>query len=534
MDLSNYPYTNWVLAGILGFFAVRMAIGYWAARHVSNASDYIVAGRGLPIYVTSASIMATWFAAETLMGASTEGYLHGFQGVVFDPFGAVLCLLVSGMFFIRLMRRARYLTLVDFFEKRYGKQASLIGAFVQIVAYVIWTSAQFVAGSVVVRTLLGWEPWMGVLLVGAIVTGYTTMGGMLADTLLDFIQMFFTAGGISVVFFYVLRAVGGLDGLLNHGGTVHVPEPFSLVPLDEPHGFLGYNGHMGICYWIAAWLTIGLGSVATQDLMQRSMSARNEATAVWGSYFAAVLYFTFGVMSPLVGIMLHKISPGITGKEQLEGLLIMASQQYLPVALHVLFIAALTSAMMSTSDSAILAGASVFTENVLPSLGKKVDDVQKLWWTRVMVVVIGATCMGMAILIEDTYRLALMAWSLPLVGMFTPFAFGMYWSKSNRFGAISSIIGGLVSWLVATFLYYPHTSAMHLQDGEVQVTEALWDAVRIGSLPAFVISVVLMIVVSLLTQKAAPPLPLTDVDGQPLALDNRLGLVSLLDVWRDK
>src|SRR5262249_7619485 len=135
MIQEGYPYNGWVIAGILGFFSVRMAIGYWAARKVSNASDYIVAGRGLPIYMTSASIMATWFAAETLMGASTNGYLRGFQGVIYDPFGAVLCLLVSGMFFIRLMRRARYLTVVDFLEKRYGKETSAIGSFVQILAY---------------------------------------------------------------------------------------------------------------------------------------------------------------------------------------------------------------------------------------------------------------------------------------------------------------------------------------------------------------------------------------------------------------
>src|SRR6187399_807378 len=99
MDLTNYEHTGWVITGIVSFFCVRVAIGYWASRHVSNASDYIVAGRGLPIHMTSASIMATWFAAETLMGASANAYLRGFQGVIFDPFGAVLCLLVSGVFF---------------------------------------------------------------------------------------------------------------------------------------------------------------------------------------------------------------------------------------------------------------------------------------------------------------------------------------------------------------------------------------------------------------------------------------------------
>ena len=186
-QLANYAYSHWVIVGILGFFAVRVAIGYWASRHVNNAADYIVAGRGMPIYMTSASIMATWFAAETLMGASARGYTHGFQGVIFDPFGSVLCLLISGMFFIRLMRRARYLTVVDFFEKRFGRWFGLVGSIIQILAYLVWTAAQFVAGSVVVHQLLGWPAWVGMILVGLIVTGYTTMGGMLADTLLDFI-----------------------------------------------------------------------------------------------------------------------------------------------------------------------------------------------------------------------------------------------------------------------------------------------------------------------------------------------------------
>src|SRR5262249_15248549 len=158
----------------------------------------------------------------------------------------------------------------------------------------------------VVHALLGWDPWVGMVLVGVIVTGYTTMGGMLADTLLDFIQMFFTAGGITAVFICMLNAVGGIDGMLDHAGSRYVPDPFTLFPM-ETHGYKGYLGHMGAFYWFAAWLTNGLGSVATQDLMQRSMSARNEATSVWGSYFAAILYFTFGVMSPLIGIMVYKL-----------------------------------------------------------------------------------------------------------------------------------------------------------------------------------------------------------------------------------
>lgn len=536
MDLSNYQYNNWVIFGILAFFAVRVAIGYWASRQVNNAADYIVAGRGLPIYMTAASIMATWFAAETLMGASSEGYKYGFQGVIFDPFGAVLCLLVSGVFFIRLMRRARYLTVIDFFEKRYGKGVCVIGSVVQILAYLVWTAAQFVAGGHVVKSLTGWELWQGMLLVGIVVTLYTTMGGMLADTLLDFIQMFFTAGGITAVFIYMLNEVGGWEGMLAHNGSQNVPEPFTLFPMTDHHGYLGYTGWMGHLYWLSAWLTIGLGSVATQDLMQRSMSAKNEATSVWGSYIAAILYFVFGVMSPLIGIMLYKLNPNLN-HEEVDGLLVLVSQKYLPVWLNVLFIAALTSAMMSTSDSAILAGASVFTENLLPFFLGKIDDVAKLWWTRVMVLVIGSGCVGIAVIIGESYDLAMMAWSVLLVGMFAPFAFGMYWKSANKSGALASIIGGIVTWMGAVWYFLPHTTMVNQGEAEKLTEEmfeaAMWDAVYIGSPPALLVSVVLMVVVTLLTVKFDPPKPLTDVDGNPLALDNRMGFMNPMKMFRD-
>ena len=530
-DPKGYQYGGWVIAGIVGFFCVRLGIGYWAARKVKTASDYVLAGRGLPIYMTSSSIMATWFAAETLMGASTEGYRYGLQGAILDPLGAVLCLLISGMFFVRLMRRARYLTVVDFFSKRFGAEVNLIASLLQIVAYAAWTAAQFVAGSHVVHSLLGWPEWTGILLVGVVVTGYTTMGGMLADTLLDFIQMFFTAGGITAVFLFLLKEIGGWDGLLACTDTLSVKgQPFTILPI-QGSGFLGYTGLTGWLYWISAWITIGWGSIATQDLMQRSMSARNEATSVWGSYIAAALYLVFGIMSPLIGIMMFKLDPPTLNKEHLEGLLVVASQTYLPVWINVLFMAALTSAMMSTSDSAILAAASVFTENVLPSLSRKaVDEVQKLWWTRVMVLVIGGACIGIAWMIGDSYNLAMIAGSLLLVGMTVPFVCGMYWRPANRSGALASIIGGIGSWVAGVFYYLPETQAVNTVEGTVVWDEAVWDAAYIASPIAVAVSLLAMVVVTLVTQKSEPPLPLTDVDGNPLALENRLGWVSLWSV----
>jgi SSS family transporter len=512
---------------IVVFFAIRLLIGYLASRKVSSTTDYIVAGRRLPIYLTGASIMATWFAAETLMGASSNAYQYGFQGVVFDPFGAALCLFISGFFFIRLMRRGRYLTVIDFFERRFGKRMALAGSIIQMITYFGWTAAQIVAGGNIVHALFGWPVAIGMLLVATIVISYTMMGGMWADTLLDFIQMFLTAGGITLIFVCVLDGVGGWDGLLARGGSLYVSNPFTLMPI-EGEGYLGYQGGLGWTYWLGAWMSLGLGSIAAQDLMQRSMSARNESTAVHGTYLASILYLVFGVLSPLIGIAMFAMNPGIL-PEETEFLLVTAATNHLSPVLAGVFIAALCSALMSTSDSSILAGASVFTENIMPLFTRtKLDDAKQLRWTRIMVLVIGLISLAMGLWAQTIYNLSVFAWTVILVGMFAPFALGMYWKKANQWGALAGFAGGWISWLISLLILYPTTLEVNAGDAEV----AVWDATYIGSVPAFFISLLLVVIVSLATQKVDLPKPLADVDGKPMAFQRRLGILPLKDALR--
>jgi Na+/proline symporter len=540
--LTTYEHWWLVLVFIVIFFAVRLGVGIWAGTTVKSNEDYVVAGHRLPIYMAAASIMATWFAAETLMGASQTAYDYGFQGVVFDPFGAAFCLFLSGIFFVRLMRRAKYMTVVDFFERRYNKPMIVLSVVAQMLTYFSWTAAQIVAGGAIAQGLFGIDSTIGSVVIITIVAAYTSMGGMLADTLLDFMQMFFTAGGITLVFISMLGAVGGWQGLVTGAGSTYVSNPFTLLPM-AGEGYLGYTGATGWMYWLAAWMAIGLGSVATQDLMQRSMAARNQATSVYGSYGAGVLYLVFGVMSPLIGIMMYKLSPGM---EDTSYLLVKAAMDHLSPILTAIFIAALTSALMSTSDSSLLAGASAVTENLIPVItGKKLEGKTALWWTRGMVIFNGVVGIAIALWAQTIYELSVMAWSLLLVGLFVPFAFGMYWKKANSWGAVSAFVGGFVTWGVAIWFFFniglggQSTAAVCEFTADLGVYSdawwcAFWDAVYIGSFVAFFASMLLMIVVSLCSQKISPPRELTDYYGEPLDPNFKLnmGFLPIKDAFR--
>jgi SSS family solute:Na+ symporter len=97
------------------YLMLTIAIGLYAARRVHNSRDYVVAGRSLPLYITTATVFATWFGSETVLGTSSTFLEEGLLGIAADPFGASLCLILVGLFYARKLYRMNLLTIADFF-----------------------------------------------------------------------------------------------------------------------------------------------------------------------------------------------------------------------------------------------------------------------------------------------------------------------------------------------------------------------------------------------------------------------------------
>jgi Na+/proline symporter len=343
-------------------------------------------------------------------------------------------------------------------------------------------------------------------------------GGLWADTALDFLQMFLTMGGLLLIFGAILWAVGGFDNFLGMAGAQYTDYPFAMAPTAE-EGYLGYSGTMGWFYYAAAWMAIGFGSIPAQDYLQRTCAAKNENIAVKSTYVAAFLYITFGVLAPFIGMAAYSaIGPEIAGDET-QFVLISMGMKYLPPILTALFVAALASALMSTSDSSMLAGATIFTENIVKVIKPDISDKQQLLFTRLALLISGVLSLAIALWAETIYELAVLANTCILVGMVAPYVIGMYWKKANHIGALTSFFSGSISWGILSVYYYQQTFA--ICEGDVYC--ATWDAVYIASTPAFLISVVAFLVVSLATGKIDPPKILTDLYGRPVSMKNALG-----------
>ncbi|RLG78967.1 MAG: hypothetical protein DRO10_01560 [Thermoprotei archaeon] len=492
------------LYGVIAYFVIVMFIGWWASRKVKSLSDYAVAGRRLGPLLVFGTVLATWFGGGTALGGASMAYSFGLRGVIMDPLGAGVAVILFALFFASILRKLRYITIADFFRARYGKTMELASSIVNIVAYMGWLGALLVSFSAVFQVLLGIPFEQGVLLGTIITIIYTFAGGMWSVTLTDFIQMFLLVLGIVLIIPFLLGAVGGWDAI----NAVVSPDMYSILP-GEGMEYLGYVGLFGFMYWISSWVVQGLGSLSCQDLVQRSLSAKDEKTAKWATFAAGIGYWTIGLIPALVAIWGIALIPEI---ENPDLILPSLAMEVLPPWAFVIFVVGLLAAVMSSSDSAMIIPPTIIAENVLPYFKKDISEKTKVWIARILVPIIALISLAIALYAQTIFFLMNLSWELILMVQGIPFILGIYWKKSNRLGAYASIIVNFAVWIPLIFATLPHT--LEVEEGVFEW--AIWDSIYIAAIPALIAGTIAFIVVSLLTQKKDPPKQLVSIDGEPL------------------
>jgi SSS family solute:Na+ symporter len=409
-------------------------VGFWASKKVKTSGDYMLAGRSLPIVLSSAALFATWFGSETVFGASSEFLKGGLYAVIEDPFGASLCLLLFGLFFARKLYNMNLLTLGDFFKLRYGKRTELVASLCLAPPYVGYIAAQLVAMGLILNVVTGMELWMGVISSAVVVTLYTYIGGMWAISITDFIQSIIIILGLLVLAIILANKAGGVATVLSEVPT----ENFRFFPKLESKEIVTY---------LAAWSVLGLGSIPSQDVFQRTMSSGSAKTAVQSCYIAALLYMTVALLPLFISLCTKHLYPDqLSGDAQLALPNMVLMHTALPI--QILFFGSLLSAIMSTTSSAILAPASIFSENIVkPLSGNRFSDKQLLMVTKVSVLIFSGLGTTMACLRSNIYELVGESSILSLVSLFIPLVFGLYWSRANHVGALLSMIMGITSLL---------------------------------------------------------------------------------------
>ena len=426
-----------LITSVVVYLLVTIGIGLFAARWVSNSKDYVVAGRSLPLYMSAATVFATWFGAETVLSVSATFTRDGLGGIIADPFGASFCLLFVAIFFARAFYRMDLLTIGDFYRKRYGKTVEVITSVAITASYLGWTSAQLTALGLVFWVLSGGaiDLSTGILIGAGIVVVYTIFGGMWSVALTDLFQSVVILVGLVLVAWLVGDMAGGAGKVI---AAASEAGKFDFWPKGGSKEWLAF---------LAAWMTLAIGSIPQQDVFQRVTAAKDEKTAIRGTLIGGAVYFCFAFVPIFIAYAALVIDPGYAklfaaeDAREIQRILPDLILNKTPLWAQILFFGALLSAILSTASGAIIAPTSLFTENVLRPFMRNMSDRQFLILLRVILVTFSLAALLFALNSRSTmYEMVQNAYKVTLVSCIVPLAAGIYWKRATNLGAMLAVV----------------------------------------------------------------------------------------------
>lgn len=485
------------------YLLVSIGIGLFAATRVHSAKDFAVAGRHLPLPVVTATVFATWFGAEAVFGVSATFVKDGLSGVVADPFGSSMCLIIAGVFFSRKLYKLNILTLGDYFRLRYNRTVEVLTTLCIVASYLGWVSAQIKALGLVFNVVTdGYlsQP-AGMILGAAIVLTYTTFGGMLSVAILDFVQMGVIMGGMLFIAWLVSGLTGGVDTVIQHAAEAG---KLDFFPPPDPWLWLSFLG---------AWITMMLGSIPQQDVFQRITSAKTQKIALWGSILGASIYFCFTFVPMFIAYSATLIDPTLfNGLLQTDSQLVLPTLvlQHTPVFAQAIFFGAVLSAIMSCSSATLLAPAVAFSENIVRDFFPHMGDHQFLRVMRAAIVVFAGIVLAFALYSNASiFKMVENAYKVTLAGAFVPLFFGAFWKRATTQGALAAIFGGLASWLLVEALVGSSPSS-----GDYAYALANVGQLVPPQLIGLGVSILGMLAGSLLPQWIGRPTPKADIHAE--------------------
>ncbi|WP_140633457.1 sodium:solute symporter family protein [Methylibium rhizosphaerae] len=438
-----------LLVFVILYLVGTLALGVWAGTRIKSTADFALAGRSLPLVMIITTTFATWFGAETVMGIPAKFVQGGLNAIVEDPFGAGTCLILVGMFFAARLYKMNLLTIGDFYRERFGKGVEVFCSVAIILSYLGWVAAQITALGLVFNVLSAGEisETTGMVVGTIAVLIYVVVGGFLAVAWTDFIQMIVLVIGLAVIAIFASDLAGGTGKVVEVATSANL---FKFFP--EP----SFNE---IMFFIAAAITMMLGSIPQQDVFQRVMSAKDADTASRGAMIGGFAYILFAFVPMFIvsaAVVVMGDSAMELAKNDYQKLLPSFIMTHMPLVMQILFFGALLSAIKSTSSATLLAPSTSFVENILRNLYPNMTDRQRLLSMRITIFLFSVMVLVYAIAMKGTsiYDLVSSAYQVTLVGAFVPLVMGLYWKRATTQGAVLSIVMGIVTWL----LFFPQVT----------------------------------------------------------------------------
>ena len=362
---------DWTIVG--AYFALSLAVGIWASKQAGkDTKSFFLAGRNMPWWLLGVSMVATTFSTDTPNLVTDLVRQNGVSGNwVWWAF--LLTGMLTVFVYAKLWHRSGVLTDIEFYELRYsGKAAAFLRGFralyLGLVFNVLVMGAVSLAAVKFGEIVLGWPGWLTLLIACSITLSYSTLGGLKAVIITDFVQFSLAMVGSIWAMIYILglEQIGGLSNLITHANVV---DKLALIPdLSDPDIWVPILLVPLAVQWWASYYP-GSEPGGGGYIAQRMFSAKDEKNAVSATLFFNVAHYALrpwpwiliALSSLIVFPELSDIQdafPNLSPDKLGHDVAYPAMLTLLPTGLLGLVAASLIAAFMSTMSTQLNLGAS--------------------------------------------------------------------------------------------------------------------------------------------------------------------------------
>ena len=482
------------IAVVTIYVLMLLGISVYKSRTVETDEDFMVAGRGVPVYMLVATLVCTWIGSGSLFGTAGLTFRTGISELWFSS-GAWIGILVVYMIAARVRRIAQY-TLTDLLEKRYSQLAKVLGTITIIVAYMVIAGYQFKGGGRFIAILSegAITPETGMIIAAFLIVGFTVLAGMVSIVSIDIFNGSIMLLAMIVTLPFAISGHGGVDAVLT---TIRETEP-SHLSLMGGHDFVWVVG-------IA--LPTFLLLMSESSMYQKFSSADTEANArkaVMGMFIGVVLIETLMMLIALVGFAIYADDPrffladGSVNRAMAEEIILRIGFEQLPAIIGSVLLAAGAAIVISTGNTFLMVTSTNVTRDIVQAfMIRDATSRQVVWIQRACIVGIGVLAYLMMSQFETILEMALMSYTMIGASLAPPLLAAFFWKRVTRIAGVLSIASGMLTVITIAVL-----NSVFKDSGTTLLGISFPMDTDYIAIPAVIVSVSTLVIVSLST---SPP-----------------------------
>jgi SSS family solute:Na+ symporter/sodium/proline symporter len=466
-----------------------LGISVYKSRTVKTNEDFMVAGRGVPVYMLVATLVCTWIGSGSLFGTAGLTFRTGISELWFSA-GAWIGILVVYKIAARVRRIAQY-TLTDLLEKRYSQVAKVLGTITIIIAYMVIAGYQFKGGGRFISILSEGSitPETGMIIAAVLIIGFTVLAGMVSIVSIDIFN-----GSIMLLAMIVTLPFA----IIGHGGVEAV---ITTIQQQQPSHLSVMGGH-DFVWVVGIALPTFLLLMSESSMYQKFSSAdnaRNAKRAVMGMFIGVVVVETLMMLIALVGFAIYADDPrffmadGSVNRAMAEEIILRIGFEQLPVIIGSLLLAAGAAIVISTGNTFLMVTSTNVTRDIFQAFFyRNATSSQIVWIQRSCIIGIGVLAYLMMSQFETILEMALMSYTMIGASLAPPLLAAFFWKRVTRIAGVMSIASGMLTVITIAVMNSV------FKNGGSSVFPMNTDYIAI---PAVIISVTTLVVVSLVTPK---------------------------------